>query len=149
MPPAATRFHARHRGLFLPDEAVQAVCAVLPVGHLRRRIAYGPLGPVVGAWVGRLIGGRGAPAPVGSCAAAVPEGRAAILIKTDQRLLLVGRHAVTGHPTRTITEWTPRQVERIAVNRTRVATHIEVCFGDASTARFETVPGASPDGLDA
>ncbi len=136
----ATRISTRHSGLLRVDEQVAGAWSALPVGHLRQPMVYAAHGPLLGAVLGRLIGGSRRRESDG-LAARLSGASACVVVETDQRWLALGRHPISGSPTHVVAEWSVSDVAEVSARSTRVASHLRLSFIDESELVFEAIRG--------
>ncbi|MEQ8841207.1 MAG: hypothetical protein RIB98_09505 [Acidimicrobiales bacterium] len=129
-----------------PGETVLAGTFVQPAGAIRRQVAYGAIGGVIGAVVSQKAGEKRAnetPTAEEGIVIDIPPGKA-VLGLTDRRLLVFGHSAMTGRPKGLNAAIPLDQVAGVTHESGKLTGKLLVSFADGTSIDFDVVKTAKP-----
>ncbi len=141
------KIHKKSAELLNPGEEILGACVVSSVGQLKKSVAFGAVGGLVGAAVGAAIKGSGAEAAPGSQADSFPLTRQSILAVSAQRWILFEQGGLSGSAKSVAGEWTHQEVLGLDIEPGKLTSHLRLGFADGSVAEMEAVKAAKPDAL--
>lgn len=124
-------------------EVVEAGTFVQPGGTLKKQVAFGAIGGVVGAIAAEKLGKKDEEPVAAGQAAGFPKTRA-VLGLSSQRLLVFSHGTASGKPKDLVYTVPLHDVAAVATEKNKISYTLRLTFKDGSSVEYESVKAAKP-----